>query len=717
MAETQSTVSTTTEATAPTGDIKVFIDAFNKDFDVEIKQLVDAQQNYKNVYADAIKISTPKSGPWPNDPKVVTIGDLFKYTFPDINSDKMVKPPAPRAMDGDRPGVERWDNYFGWQKDLDDSKDEKIKKMYYTILNGINSNSKLLDFQELKKPGITNPSLWSPGQYYFDVFMSQMLSSYGPLKDPTESNGGSNGIGTEYDKDSFYSKNGGSVSVANFDPTGEAEYSKLSNDTALDYYSFHNILSSGYVGSGIKYQIVDSTGINIGGFEQNFKYGPAYGIPTPPSLFPSLRVQYKSGVLSQFISGKREDWLKNLNWNGYRGSITDVAGKDVEYKVALDDNTDKSTLNFNGNYEHMLLYKAFIQAGDNYKSVVLPLRNPEPPAPEVVTKPIVNLPQEVGYTFNVEKKDSFVIVGGGSMSGIEFTIVPNDGTTYIMDIFNDMDDLGDEYKEGEYEGTEEELFKIKPGEPLPDVDIEALNDVKGFDPSNPNESLSTDSTNKYPVSKDKDANARAIIKAAKALGVTNKFAIVGILAIVSKESGFVPRSEASYASTSGARIIKIFGSKGKTAAEWDVIKKDPVKFFDLIYGGKYGNATNEGYKYRGRGFNQITFKGNYEQYAKDTGLNLVADPDLLNTVDAAAKCVVAYFKRNIKNAPSSIKSQYHFTDVNSFANLNDATGAMYHANAGWGKKYSEIVADSTGGRKKAFANAGPLYNTYQSVVA
>jgi predicted chitinase len=309
------------------------------------------------------------------------------------------------------------------------------------------------------------------------------------------------------------------------------------------------------------------------------------------------------------------------------------------------------------------------------------------------------------------------VVGSTVSPPLELTIVPNDGTEYIMDIFNDTDDLGDEYKEGGYEGTEEELFKIKPGEPLPDVDIEALNDVKGFDPSNPNESLSTDSTNKYPVSKDKDANARAIIKAAKALGVTNKFAIVGILAIVSKESGFVPRSEASYASTSGARIIKIFGSKGKTAAEWDVIKKDPVKFFDLIYGGKYGNATNEGYKYRGRGFNQITFKGNYEQYAKDTGLNLVGDPDLLNTVDAAAKCVVAYFKRNIKNASSSIKSQYHFTDVNSFANLNDATGAMYHANAGWGKKYSEIVADSTGGRKKAFANAGPLYNTYQSAVA
>ena len=76
-----STHSTITEAVGPTGNIKIFIDAFNKDFDIKIKSLLDAKQNYKNVYADAIKITTVKQGTWPNDPKVITIGDLFKYTL------------------------------------------------------------------------------------------------------------------------------------------------------------------------------------------------------------------------------------------------------------------------------------------------------------------------------------------------------------------------------------------------------------------------------------------------------------------------------------------------------------------------------------------------------------------------------------------------------------------------------------------------------------
>ena len=128
MAETQSTTNTT-EAKAPTGDVKVFIDAFNKDFDLKLKSLLDDQQNYKNVYADAIKITTPKEGPWPNDPKVVTIGDLFKYTFPDIESNTIISPPSPT--------VTSYEDYLGWSKDLNKSKDEKISKIYSTIISGI----------------------------------------------------------------------------------------------------------------------------------------------------------------------------------------------------------------------------------------------------------------------------------------------------------------------------------------------------------------------------------------------------------------------------------------------------------------------------------------------------------------------------------------------------------------------------------------------------
>lgn len=41
------------------------------------------------------------------------------------------------------------------------------------------------------------------------------------------------------------------------------------------------------------------------------------------------------------------------------------------------------------------------------------------------------------------------------------------------------------------------------------------------------------------------------------------------------------------------------------------------KFANFIYGGMYGNGADEGYKYRGQGLTQITFKSNYEAIQRD----------------------------------------------------------------------------------------------------
>ena len=447
MAETQSTPTTTTTATAPTGDIKVFIDAFNKDFDAKLKSLLDAQQNYKNIYADAIKITTPKKGPWPNDPKVVTIGDLFKYTFPDIESDTIIKPSTKDFL-----VAGRREDYNGWLKDLRDSEDEKVSTMYDKISDGISSNKDIEKYQTVKKPGITNPSLWSPGQYYFDVFMSQMLSSYGPLKDPTDANGGQSALGGNSRERDWLQANGGSASVSNFNASG------VGATGSFGYIDFYAIIDGGYTSGGIKYKMKSLTGIGINLDDAS---------TNPPKSFPSLFTQYRTGPLSEFISVEDSKIIrKDPTFNIYEGIILNPLDKEIEISEvkAL---TDLTGYKFVGYYEHMLLYKAFVQAGDNYQSVVLPLRNPEPPAPEpeVITKPIVNLPQELGLTFNVEKKDSFIIVGG-SMSGVEFTIVPNDGTTYItneapINKVDDEDMLSDEYGEEEFVGFEDTSTKIE----------------------------------------------------------------------------------------------------------------------------------------------------------------------------------------------------------------------------------------------------------------
>ena len=461
-----STQSTNTEAQAPTGDIKIFIDAFNKDFDIKLKSLLDAQQNYKNIYADAIKITTPKKGRWPlvagnivdtntgtstdfaqSDPKVVTIGDLFKYTFPDINSDKIVKP--------DRYSKE----YGGWVKDLKGSEDEKVNTMYDKIADGIISNRDIEIYQSLKKPGITNPSLWSPGQYYFDVFMSQMLSPYGPLKDPSRANAGEDAFGGNIIEgggweNGWLKANGGSASVSNFSADA------VGATGSFGYIAFYEIIEGGDFGIGIKYKMKSLTDIDIKLDDADI---------TPPKSFSSLFTQYRTGPLNEFISVENGEIIKkDEKFNLYEGIIKDPLDKEVEIKdIKL--LTDITGYKFVGYYEHMLLYKAFIQAGDNYKSVVLPVRGPEPEAPMAAPAPLIKVESstavgEVQFKFNVEKTDTFVVVGGTVSPPLELIIVPNDGTKYIIDtpdVFND-DDLDEEYKEGEFVGLQEQdmIFEV-----------------------------------------------------------------------------------------------------------------------------------------------------------------------------------------------------------------------------------------------------------------
>lgn len=203
------------------------------------------------------------------------------------------------------------------------------------------------------------------------------------------------------------------------------------------------------------------------------------------------------------------------------------------------------------------------------------------------------------------------------------------------------------------------------------------------------------------------ANLAYITSQLKVKGITNDFARAAILAVASKESSFQTKEEKGYGNTPNDRIRKIFGKyvSGLTEDELTALKKDDKKFFNRIYGGRYGNANNEGHLYRGRGFNQLTFKGNYEKVGKAIGYDLVKNPEMVNQVSIATAVLIEYFQRKLALCPPMTAAYYQFTDINSFKSLKDAVGAIYHANAGWGKSVSDIERDPTGGRKKTLERA------------
>lgn len=99
-----------------------------------------------------------------------------------------------------------------------------------------------------------------------------------------------------------------------------------------------------------------------------------------------------------------------------------------------------------------------------------------------------------------------------------------------------------------------------------------------------------------------------------------------------------------------ANLKSVFGKyfNNDTANQY---ANQPEKIANKVYANRMGNGPEEsgdGFKYRGRGFIQLTGKLNYAAAGQALGLNLVGNPDLASDPKNAANIAVWFFKRNIK---------------------------------------------------------------------
>jgi putative chitinase len=173
-------------------------------------------------------------------------------------------------------------------------------------------------------------------------------------------------------------------------------------------------------------------------------------------------------------------------------------------------------------------------------------------------------------------------------------------------------------------------------------------------------------------------NENIVLKQLKNDGYTDE-ATAAVMGVVGSESGFKLFKEASYKNTSNSRLKSIFPSKlGKLSdSQLNELKHSDEDFFNKVYGGKYGNGNDEGYKYVGRGFNGITFKGNYEAAQNCTGISFVSNPELMEKPENAAKALSCYFKK--------------IKDIDDFDKVFQE---VYRQNAGPGKSW-EFYANSS----------------------
>jgi predicted chitinase/LAS superfamily LD-carboxypeptidase LdcB len=131
--------------------------------------------------------------------------------------------------------------------------------------------------------------------------------------------------------------------------------------------------------------------------------------------------------------------------------------------------------------------------------------------------------------------------------------------------------------------------------------------------------------------------------------------LTATLANIMKETGGANKSEdlSGYAKTDNSKIKEIFGDRVKNMSDSQLnsVKSNQQTFAETVYGGEYGRKNlgniepGDGWKYRGRGYVQLTGKANYAAasqaiFGDDT---LVKDPDLVTQNSKVAAEVTAWF--------------------------------------------------------------------------
>jgi putative chitinase len=119
-----------------------------------------------------------------------------------------------------------------------------------------------------------------------------------------------------------------------------------------------------------------------------------------------------------------------------------------------------------------------------------------------------------------------------------------------------------------------------------------------------------------------------------------------------------------------ARISQVWPSRFHSEAEAEPFAHNPQKLADSVYGSRMGNrpGTTDGYDFRGRGPSQITGREGYRRVGAKVGLDLLSNPELVNSPDHALECAVADFA---------------ISGCVPFALADDIKGVTHHLNGGY----------------------------------
>ncbi len=188
------------------------------------------------------------------------------------------------------------------------------------------------------------------------------------------------------------------------------------------------------------------------------------------------------------------------------------------------------------------------------------------------------------------------------------------------------------------------------------------------------------------IAKASDELVDSINQTAEKYQIDTKERLAAFIAQIAHESGeFVFNSEnLNYSAES---LVKVFG-KYFTAASAQSFARKPEAIANRVYANRMGNGTEasgDGFKFRGRGYMQLTGKSNYEAFGDLLGVDFTETPDLVATAPYNVLSAGWFWDKNQLNA---LADKGDFTGITK--RINGGTNGLEHRQAYYNKLKSAL---------------------------
>jgi putative chitinase len=167
-----------------------------------------------------------------------------------------------------------------------------------------------------------------------------------------------------------------------------------------------------------------------------------------------------------------------------------------------------------------------------------------------------------------------------------------------------------------------------------------------------------------------DAVIAMIPDTASKFGINTPLRLAHFLAQCGHESGGF-RATQENLNYSAKGLMGIFKKYFPTSALAAQYERQPAKIAARVYGGRMGNgseASGEGYKFRGRGYIQLTGKENYTAFGKSIGEDILSNPDVVSSKYALLSAAWFFSKNGLHKMADSGASDAVVTQITKRVN-------------------------------------------------